>query len=50
MSAVPAAWPIAMQVAIDRADACASCVAEKQRPATSSPSSPAGSSVRYGIP
>ena len=27
-----------MQVAIDRADACASWVAEKQRPATSSPS------------
>src|SRR4051812_46187403 len=34
-AAVPAAWPMAMHCAIDRTDACASCVAEKQRPATS---------------
>ena len=49
-AAVPAAWPIAMQVAIERAEAWASCVAEKQRPATRSPSIPAGSRERYGMP
>src|SRR5437899_11927136 len=45
-AAVPAAWPIAMHVAIERADAWASCVAEKQRPATSMPSTPSGSKHR----
>jgi hypothetical protein len=49
-AAVPAAWPIAMHVPIDRADACASCVAEKQRPATSTLSRPCGCSARNGIP
>ena len=33
-AAVPAAWPIAMHCAIERTEACASWVAEKQRPAT----------------
>ena len=32
-AAVPAAWPIAMHCAIERTEAWASCVAEKQRPA-----------------
>ena len=49
-AAVPAAWPIAMHVAIDRADACASWVAEKQRPATAGRRCRAGSRHRYGIP
>ena len=48
--AEPAAWPIAMHVAIERAEAWASCVAEKHRPATSNPSIPSGSRHRYGIP
>ena len=39
---MPAAWPIAMHVPIERADACASCVAEKHRPATSTFSSRCG--------
>ena len=34
-AAVPAAWPMAIVWAIERTEACASCVAEKQRPATS---------------
>ena len=34
-AAVPAAWPMAMHWAIERTEACASWVAEKQRPATS---------------
>src|SRR2546428_11320922 len=50
VAAVPAAWPIAMHVAIERAEAWASCVAEKQRPATSMPSTPSGSRHLYGIP
>ena len=45
-AAVPAAWPIAMHWAIERTDAWASCVAEKQRPATSDIDGIAGESVR----
>ena len=47
---MPAAWPIAMHVPIERAEAWASCVAEKQRPATSTFSSPCGCSARNGMP
>src|SRR5438309_484005 len=45
-AAMPAAWPIAMHVAIERADAWASWVAEKHRPATSIPSTLFGSRHR----
>ena len=47
---MPAAWPIAMHCAIERTEAWASCVAEKQRPATSTLAASRTSSVRYGIP
>ena len=49
-AAVPAAWPIAMHWAIDRTEAWASWVAEKQRPATRTLTASRTTSVRYGMP
>ena len=46
LAAAPAASPIAMQIAITRYDACARCVPEMQRPATSRFSMPIGRKQR----
>ena len=48
-AAIPAAWPIMEHVVLARAELSASCSDEKQRPATSSPSIPAGRSLRAAI-
>ena len=49
-AAVPAAWPIAMHCAIERTEAWASWVAEKQRPATRTFAASRTSSVPNGMP
>src|SRR5450755_4811806 len=49
-AAVPAAWPIAMHWAIERTEAWASWVAEKQRPATRTLIASRTTRVRYGMP
>src|SRR6266508_4019267 len=48
-AAVPAACPMAMHCAMLRADACASWLADRQRPATTTRSRSAGSRHRIGI-
>ncbi len=48
-AAAPAAWLIAMQVAIARADWAAKDSCEMQRPEVRSPSIPLGVRQRYGI-
>ena len=49
-AAVPAAWPMAMHWAIERTEAWASWVAEKQRPATSTLLASRATSVPSGMP
>jgi hypothetical protein len=48
-AAVPAAWPMAMHVPVMRALARALRSALMQRPATTRPSMPEGSSARNGM-
>ena len=47
---MPAAWPMAMHWAIDRTEAWASWVAEKQRPATSTLAASRATRVPNGMP